>query len=167
MVIRLETERLLLEPLSSACEAMYSHFYTNADASKSYGGPLTKAAALARLNTDLSSWELSGFGVWAIRHKQDGVLVGVCGFWQGKGWPRELTWWLLPEARGQGLAQESSLAAVAHAYNSFKWDVVETYMNDDNIAARTLVERLGGVIINRAKFPDGLMRNIYTIAKPL
>ena len=87
---------------------VYTYFYTNADVSKSYGGPLTKATALARLNTDLSSWELSGFGVWAIRHKQDGEFVGVCGFWQGKG-----------------LAQESSLAAVAHAYNSFKWDLVK------------------------------------------
>jgi hypothetical protein len=74
---------------------------------------------------------------------------------------------LLPEARGKGLAQESSFVAVSHAYHGFKWDLVETYMNDDNIAARILVERLGGVITRRVALPDGVMRNIYAIAKPL
>jgi RimJ/RimL family protein N-acetyltransferase len=87
MIPTLETDRLVLEPLSLACEEMYYRFYTDAQASQAYGGPLTKAAAWTRLNADLGSWHLSGFGVWAIRRKHEGDLVGVCGFWQGKDWP--------------------------------------------------------------------------------
>lgn len=163
MVPTLETQRLLLLPPDADCDVLYQRFYSDADASGAYGGPLSPGAAWARLNADLGSWYLSGFGVWVLRRKVEGDLVGVCGFWQGRGWPRELTWWLLPEARGIGLAQEASRAAIAHAYRGFGWDAVETYMNDDNRTARGLVERLGGVKSRRERFPDGLDRDIYRI----
>jgi ribosomal-protein-alanine N-acetyltransferase len=81
----LDTERLQLVPLSLACEAMYEEFYTDAQASAFYSGPLTPAAAAARLAADLGTWYLRGFGVWAIRRRDEQDLVGVCGFWQGKG----------------------------------------------------------------------------------
>ena len=54
------------------------------------------------------------------KRSSDGEYVGTCGFWQGRGWPRELTWWLLPRYRGQGLAKEASHAAVQHAYDVFR-----------------------------------------------
>jgi len=55
---------------------------------------------------------------------------------------------------------------LVHAYDEFKWDVVETYMNDENLAARTLVEKLGGKKTRRECFNDGLSRDIYHIPKP-
>ena len=157
----LHTERFVLLPPSAACEGLYEAFYTDARASRPYGGPLTSAAAWSRLAADLGAWHLQGFGVWAIARRDTGALVGVCGFWQGKGWPRELTWWLLPGARGAGFAQEASCAAIEHAYKQFAWQAVETYMNDDNHAARTLVLRLGGVVTGRRSFPDGLERDVF------
>lgn len=90
-------------------------------------------------------------------------MLGVCGFWQGKGWPRELTWWLLPMARGQGIALEASRAVVNHAYECFGWPEVQTYMNDNNEAARALVARLKGQLVGRQPFPDGVERSVYRI----
>ena len=162
----LNTARLALEPLSATCEATYEAFYTNAEASQAYGGPLTHAGAWNRLATDIGSWHLQGFGVWAIRRKGESDLVGVCGFWQGKGWPRELTWWLLPRARGQGVAAEASLAAIGYAYSDLGWSKVETYMNDNNTLARSLVLRLGGIKTGRQVFPDGLERDLFLLPAP-
>jgi [ribosomal protein S5]-alanine N-acetyltransferase len=162
----LTTDRLHLRPPDAACEGMYQRFYTDADASQAYGGPFSPAAAWMRLASDLGSWYLQGFGVWAIQRREDGNFIGVCGFWQGKGWPRELTWWLVPESRGQGFAYEASLAAVAHAYAVFQWESVETYMNDLNEPARALVLRLGGVKTGRRLFPDNLERDIFRIPAP-
>jgi [ribosomal protein S5]-alanine N-acetyltransferase len=162
----LRTQRLVLLPLSAACTALYENFYTDAEASRFYGGPLTSAAAQTRLAADLGSWQLQGFGVWALQRRDPGDFVGVCGFWQGLGWPRELTWWLLPAARGAGLAHEASLAAVAHAYDVFAWPAVETYMNDENKAARALVHRLGGMHLDRRMFPDGAERDVFRIPSP-
>jgi len=160
----LHTERLVLLPPSALCEELYESFYTDADASGQYGGPLTGAAAWSRLAADLGAWHLQGFGVWAIERRETGDLLGMCGFWQGKGWPRELTWWLLPRARGAGIAHEASRAVIEHAYQQFQWPSVETYMNDDNHAARALVLRLGGSRTERRVFPDGLERDVYRLA---
>ncbi len=90
----------------------------------------------------------------------------MCGFWQGHGWPRELTWWLLPEARGQGYAIEASLAAVEHAYGHFGWEAVQTCCADDNDAAKALILRLGGIPVARSAFPDGEHRQLYRIPRP-
>lgn len=162
----LTTTRLTLVPPDASHEALYRRFYTDADASRAYGGPLTPAAASDRLAHDAEAWSRQGFGVWVLRRTDRRDFVGVCGFWQGPGWPRELTWWLLPEARGEGLAYEASGAAVAHAYRHLGWDSVETYMNDENGAARALVLKLGGVAIRRQAFPDGLERHVYRIPAP-
>ncbi len=166
MIPKIETDRLLLIPPSAESFEVYERFYTSEQASKMYGGPITSGEAWARLKADLGAWYLSGFGVWVIQEKDGSNLIGTCGFWQGKGWPRELTWWLLPEARGRGVASEASLAAISHAYKVFGWSEVETYMNDENAPARTLVGRLGGIKTRRDKFPDGLKRDVYTIPEP-
>lgn len=159
----LETERLRLLPPSTACYAAYEAFYTDADASHHYGGPLSAAQARTRLASDLGNWYLQGFGVWALQVKGEQAIIGVCGFWQGLGWPRELTWWLLPEARGKGFALEASRAAIAHAYREFRWSEVRTYMNDENTAARALVLRLDGQKVGRDSFPDGLQRDLFLL----
>jgi [ribosomal protein S5]-alanine N-acetyltransferase len=162
----IHTDRLSLVPPSGEAGQLYEDFYTDAQASAAYGGPLTPAAASARLASDRMNWDVGGFGIWVIQRRQEQDLVGVCGYWQGKGWPRELTWWLLPRARGAGIAYEASRAVVRHAYLQFRWPVVETYMNDTNASARSLALRLGGIKTDRRQFPDGMERDVFQIPKP-
>jgi [ribosomal protein S5]-alanine N-acetyltransferase len=162
----IQTALLNLVPPSSGAEQLYEEFYTDPEASSTYGGPLTSSLARVRLATDTESWNLNGFGVWVIQRREPQDFVGVCGYWQGNGWPRELTWWLLPKARGAGIAREASQAAIRHAYLVFGWSIVETYMNDGNESARNLVLRLGGIKCERRQFPDGLERDVFQIAHP-
>ena len=162
----LETKRLRLIPPSIKCDSAYQRFYTDPVASAAYGGPISSGAAWTRLAADLGSWRLQGFGVWAVERRIEGDIVGTCGFWQGKGWPRELTWWMAPEVRGQGFAKEASVAAINHAYSVFGWPEVRTYMNDENTAARALVLSLGGYVVERQCFPDGLERDVFQIPRP-
>lgn len=166
MICEIETKQFKLIPPPKDCFDVYQRFYTDGNASKMYGGPLTKEQAWARLKADLGSWYLLGYGVWVIQNKSDENHIGTCGFWKGKDWPRELTWWILPEARGQGVATEVSKVVLSYAYEEKNWGSVETYMNDENIPARSLVEKLGGTIIDRKQFPDGLSRNIYRLSNP-
>ncbi|PKF79569.1 N-acetyltransferase [Vibrio sp. vnigr-6D03] len=161
MIPKIETDRLLLVAPDKSCFEAYEAFYTDSDASEAYGGPISRSMAWARLKSDVGGWYMDGFGVWAIKEKSSGKVVGVCGFWQGLGWPRELTWWLLPNSRGKGYAVEASLAVISYAYREFGWQEVETYMNDANKPAKSLVKRLGGVKSRRERFPDDLNRDIY------
>lgn len=161
----LHTDRLLLLPPDAHSAALYQRFYTDAAASGAYGGPLSPGAAWARLASDVGSWHLLGFGVWVVHELASAQPQGVCGFWQGLGWPCELTWWLLPEARGRGIALEASGAAIACAYDTWGWDAVHTYLQDDNPAARALALRLGGRRVARPRFPDGLERDLFHLPR--
>lgn len=61
---------------------------------------------------------------------------------------------------------EASLAAIACAYRVWKWEEVQTYMQDENHEARALVHRLGGAKISRQAFPDGVERDIFRLPAP-
>ena len=160
----LTTERLLLRGPQASDFATYEAFYSDAEASKFYDGPLSSGNAWRVLAMDLGHWQLRGFGRWSIVNRDNGEMVGSCGLWWPEGWPRsELTWWIMPEARRMGFASEASRSAIRFGYEDLGWDLVETHMDDDNLAARALVERLGGAPIIRELFPDGKERTVYSL----
>ncbi len=166
MIPSLETERLLLRAPKPQDYPTYVSFFADAEASSFYGGPLSPDQTWRVLAMDFGHWALRGYGRWVIESRESGKMVGSCGLWWPEGLPRsELTWWLLPEARGKGFATEASIAAISFGYDVLKWDLVETHMNDNNVSARRLVERLGGTVIVREQFPDGITRNVYQLPR--
>lgn len=161
------TQRLILRAPEELDLPTFIEFYADGDGSYFYGGPKSVEGARDDLASIRDHWTEKGYGVWAIEQKLDGKMVGVCGFQWPTGWlRRELTWWLLPSAQGQGFATEASLASIDHAHREYKWDLVETHMKDANKPARRLVERLGGKVIDRLEFPDGFTRNIFAFPHP-
>ena len=164
MIPELTTQRLLMRAPREDDFPVYKAFYTDADASRFYGGPLTPSNAWKQLAMELGQWYLKGYGMWSLELRDTGDMIGGCGFWWPSGWPRpELTWWLIESARGNGYASEASLAAIDFAYRQLDWQLVETHIDDDNEAARKLVMRLGGSVMTREVFPDGIERNVYSI----
>lgn len=163
----LHTERLILRAPGKDDFPAYRNFYADRRASAAYGGPLRSGLAWRKLAADIGHWSLRGFGMWSIEEKESGNTVGGCGIVWPEDWPRhELTWWIAPAARRQGYAFEASRAAIAWAYDNLGWSQIETHMNDGNQAARRLAEKLGGTIIGRDVFPDGISRNIYILPRP-
>lgn len=158
----LKTERLTLRcPEARDLEA-YARFFADPDASRFYGGPLLRHEAWARLAEDIGHFVLKGFGRFVVT--RNGDTVGGCGILDVDGWPgHELTWWLLPEARGQGIAQEASRRVLDWARDHLGRDIVETHFRDENAAARRLTETLGGRKLRRETFPDGIARDIFGI----
>ncbi len=160
----LHTQRLILRAPQADDFATYHDFFADAEASGFYGGPLNPAAAWRKLAIDLGHWALRGYGMWSLADRDSARMVGSCGIVWPEGWPRhELTWWITPDARRRGFAEEGSRAAIAWAYSAGGFAQVETHMNDANDAARHLAEKLGGVVIARATFPDGIAPNVYRL----
>lgn len=161
---RIETERLTLRAPEADDFSVYRDFFADAEASRFYGVPMDASAAWRVLAADLGHWALRGYGRWAVVERASGTMVGGCGLWWAEGWPRsELTWWIVPAARRMGYATEASRAAIGFGYRTLGWDRVETHMNDANSAARHLAEKLGGRVVARECFPDGLERDIYAL----
>lgn len=168
MTPALETARLSLEAPAERHFPAYRAFYCGVDGTlRRHSGRKSERDAWSILAADIGHWALRGFGIWALTERASGETVGACGLWHPMGWPEaELTWWLVPEARGAGYATEASHAAIAFGYDVLGWDSVETHMRDDNIPARRLAERLGGRIARRLTFPDGVARDIWTLPHP-
>lgn len=166
MIPTLQTERLTLRAPGAGDLGAYAAFFADGAASHFYGGPLRTDQAWRVLAMDLGHWQLRGHGRWAVALRDGGAMIGGCGLWWPDGWPRsELTWWLLPSARGRGYATEASRAAIAFGYDALKWDLVQTHMDDANRPARRLVERLGGTVIARETFPDGNTRDVFGLPR--
>jgi [ribosomal protein S5]-alanine N-acetyltransferase len=162
MIPILETERLILRGPEERDFQVYRDFFADTQASQAYGGPLEADRAWRVLATDVGHWALRGYGRWSIVEKVSGNMIGSCGLWWPEGYPRsELTWWIIPVARRYGYAFEASQAVVRFGYSVLNWTLVETHMNDQNEAAMRLAVKLGGSVIARELFPDGLERNIY------
>ena len=163
----LETDRLILRAPVADNFPVYRDFFADAEASAAYGGPLPAGQAWRVLALDIGHWTLRGYGRWAVIVKETGQMIGSCGLWWPEDYPRsELTWWIVPSARRKGYAKEASLAAVRFGYDQLGWPLVETHMTDENVAARRLAQSLGGTVIARERFPDGLTRHVFGLPRP-
>ncbi len=164
----LHTDRLRLEPPEARHLDAYLAFYAIPnDLAGSYRSPRPRDEVEALLTRDVAEWQRNGFGMFLLFAKDTGAFVGGTGLAHPADWPRhELTWWLMPEARGTGFATEASRAVIAWAYDTLGWPVVETHMRDDNLPARALAERLGGRKITRDTFPDGVSRDVFALPHP-
>ena len=167
MIPELSTERLTLRGPTLADADAYAAFYAVSDAPVGKYRARSRDEALEILKGDMADWNAKGFGMWVLRRRADGVVVGGAGLVHPDDWPRrELTWWLHPDHRGHGYATEASRAAVAFGYDTLGWNPVETHMRDENLPARRIAERLGGRIILRDVFPDGVARDVFALPHP-
>ncbi|MGB0506212.1 MAG: GNAT family N-acetyltransferase [Pikeienuella sp.] len=163
----LSTERLSMRPPEVADLGAYAAFYAVSDVKVgNYRGGRTEAEIQSVLNRDMAHWVAKGFGMFLLRRHDDAEVVGGTGLSHPGDWPsHELTWWLMPNARGKGYASEASNAVINWAYDELDWQTVETHMRDENLPARRLAKRLGGVVTRRETFPDGVARDVFTLPK--
>ncbi|MEM8774590.1 MAG: GNAT family N-acetyltransferase [Pseudomonadota bacterium] len=161
----IETKRLSLRPVELRDLEAYRAFYaaSDLDVGKYRSGRSDEEINQIHTN-DIRHWQYHGFGMWILRRKDKNPVIGGAGLVNAKGWPVELTWWLMPAARAQGFATEASQAIIRFACETLGWSHVETFMRDGNIAAHKLAKRLGGKKSGRNVFPDGVARDIYHLS---
>lgn len=163
----LETERLVLRGPKRQDLSAYEAFSGVSDLTVGqYRGGQNPDEIATVLAMQINHWALNGFGMWVMSLKGSSDILGGAGISHPEGWPRhELTWWLMPAARGFGYASEASQAIINWAYDHLGWTTVETHMRDENTRARRLVERLGGCKIARHTFPDGVTRDVFAFPR--
>lgn len=163
----LETERLVLHAPEPADVGAYRAFYAASDETiGAYRGGRSQDEITQIHARDMQHWQDKGFGIWLLRHKDNDTVLGGAGLDQADDWgSHELTWWMMPDARKHGYATEASRAIVAYAYDTLGWAQVETFMRDHNQAAHRLAKRLGGQVIRRDAFPDGVTRDVYALPR--
>ena len=157
-----ETERLILR--SFRREDLDQHAATMADPRVTQyltGEPLNREDAWRRLMMAVGQWPLLGYGYWAVVLKDDGRLVGHCGFadLQRDMQPSiadepEMGWIFDPSVHGRGIAFEACTAALAWADSNLAAQSYPAIISLDNQASMRLAERLGF-----ERLPDATYKN--------
>ena len=157
--MRIETERLLLRPLSPDDADAFAEFYADPEVTRylGVGKTLSHEETEASLRRMVRNFELDGFGQLAVERKEDGAMMGRCGF---------LTWdvqTLTPTTEaeatgptelevgyalgrpywGQGYATEAASAVRDHARGTMGRDRLIAFIRPDNVRSRRVAEKLG------------------------
>ena len=103
-----------------------------------------------RLSASVGSWELLGFGGWAVVRKEDDRLVGTVALfnaWRDMqpqfGEDPEMGWIFAREVHGQGMAGEACRAVIDWADTALEPAPFWAIIHPENGASLRLADRLG------------------------
>jgi RimJ/RimL family protein N-acetyltransferase len=91
-------------------------------------------------------WERYGFGLWLIRDRMTGEMVGRGGLqWTYVAELNEVEagWAIVPERWGEGLATELAWTAIGAAFGPLELHEIVAFALPDNGASRRVMEKTG------------------------
>jgi RimJ/RimL family protein N-acetyltransferase len=104
--------------------------------------PLTETDVVAGLANGAEHWKRHGFGLWLLRDRATGEMVGRGGLQYTDGASEtEVAWAIVPERWGQGLASELAHASVEVAFGGLELDELVAMTLPDNLASRRVMEK--------------------------
>ncbi|HWE08701.1 MAG TPA: GNAT family N-acetyltransferase [Solirubrobacteraceae bacterium] len=113
-----------------------------------WAAPPTAPDVQASLADKRDHWKRHGFGLWLLRDRATGELVGRGGLQYTDaigGYAVEAAWAIVPERWGQGLATELAQASVRVAFESLRLAEIIAITTPDNVASRRVMEKAGFV----------------------
>lgn len=141
--MRIETDRLLLRPLTTADLDELVELHGMPEVMRTMGA-YERSAALARLERNEQEWEERGHGLVAILERTTGRFLGRSGL---KYWPQfdetEVGWVLRPDAWGQGFATEAGRACLNWGFRDLTVPYITAMIVSDNHRSIRVAERLG------------------------
>ena|SRR5437773_2869231 len=144
-MVVLETERLLLrhwEPDD------WKHFKPLATDPRvlqyiGTGEPWSDERIQQFVNGGIEAAKTRGWILWPLIHREDGVLIGFCGFSDGFPPDVEIGWRLLPDYWGRGLATEAATAVLRYSFDTWHFNRVISVAQPANRASLRVMDKLG------------------------
>ena len=130
--------------------------------------PPTAADVQEGLRRHVSDWARVGFGLWLLRDRVTGELVGRGGLEEttAPGEPAvEAAWTIVPERWGQGLATELARAAIRTGFETLELPELIALTLPHNPASRRVMEKTG-FVFDRDITWVGLPHVLYRLARP-
>lgn len=106
----------------------------------------TRADVAQQLTHMAAHWNRHGFGLWLLRDRAGGEVVGRGGleFTEATGRPEvEVAWMIAPDRWGRGLATELARHAAAFAFTELSQDEIIALTLPDNLASRRVMDKAG------------------------
>lgn len=147
---RIETERLICERLRPEHEAELSVLLLDPRVARTLFPTattrLTDTILRVSLDEKLGHWARYGFGLWLLRDRATGEMVGRGGLQHTTADGAEVVeaaWAIVPERWGQGLATELAHTAARIAFDDLGLEEIVAFTLPDNVASRRVMEKAG------------------------
>jgi RimJ/RimL family protein N-acetyltransferase len=141
--INLETDRLVLQPLTSANCDEYVALHADAEVTR-FLRVQSPGEALERLINNEQEWAEYGYGLFAVIDRQTGRFVGRTGL---KYWPQfdevEVGWLLRRDAWGNGYATEAARACINWGFELLSAPYLTAMIRVENTRSIAVAERVG------------------------
>jgi RimJ/RimL family protein N-acetyltransferase len=157
--VRLETDRLVLRPLTMEDSDAFAGFYADPEVMRFIGSGVTFDPSWTRnsLRWMIERFEADGFGQLAVERRVDGQLMGRCGLlvWDTESWtptrlseatgPTEIEvgYLLGREYWGQGFATEAAAAVRDWAFANLELERLIALIYPQNERSIGVARRLG------------------------
>ncbi|MFE3057980.1 GNAT family N-acetyltransferase [Nocardia sp. NPDC059239] len=142
----LQTGRLALTPVcASDRDELVALWHDPLVREFLFDGEMLSVDEVTRIITNSeNSFATVNFGLWALRERNGGSLLGTAGLrGLGGGPDLEIVYSLTPARWGRGLAVEAAAAVLDYAFDTLGLDRVLAEIDEGNTASRAVVERLG------------------------
>ena len=134
--------------------ALYA-IVSNSETMRFSDGAESESTTWARLAAFRRSYVECGFGKWAVQKKDDGKIVGYCGFgveeFDGQVEP-ELGFRFLPAFWGRGFATEAALSCSRYAFNRLGFPRYLGFANPANGASLRVLEKIKMSVVGEREF---------------
>jgi ribosomal-protein-alanine N-acetyltransferase len=143
--IVVQTERLALRELSLADVDALLEVLGDPIAMEHYPAPKTRAETEAWIRWARDSYDVNGFGLWAVERLADGAFLGDCGPMmqpvEGEPVP-EIGYHIVRREWGHGYATEAARACRDLVLGRFGFDRVVSIVAPENLASRRVAEKV-------------------------
>jgi len=166
-VRELETARLRLRPLTAGDHDALYGIYSEPEVAR---GLITPPRSIEEFQQRLDQMLdlASTFGMWAILRKNDGRLIGRCGYYPCSVPPEgapELAYLLSRASWGVGLATEATRRCLEFAFSEQGWPEVVAMVRLGNAASARVLSKLGLKVVRRIEV-RGVPADLYRVAAP-
>jgi ribosomal-protein-alanine N-acetyltransferase len=167
-VTALQTERLVLRPFREEDLDDLAALYADPEVMRFLGEGRAKTREQTRvlLERAIEQCRRHGFGIWALRDRQDGRFVGRArvAYLHGLG-DAELSYTLARRCWGRGLATEAVREVLRHALAVLRLPRVLGVAQVENIASQQVM-RKAGMTLRGPYRDDGREALLYAIENP-
>jgi ribosomal-protein-serine acetyltransferase len=145
--VAIETERLLLEPVTPAHAADLNSAVVDSRAEllpwMPWAREPTLAGSLEMTHRDVRQWADNLVYQFAVVDRETGAALGVAGLDRHGPNEAELHYWIRTDHAGRGLTTEAAGALVGWARHKLGLDRLTLWAGRDNHASRRVAEKLG------------------------
>ncbi len=142
----LETERLILRPLTMEDVDDLAAIYADPDVMRYFEGTRSVEETRSRVEETIAQYAQTGVDFLATIYKENGQFIGRCGLlWQVIDGQQEVevAYMLAKAYWGRGLGTEAARALKEHGFRDFGFRRLISIIDPGNIASQRVAEKNG------------------------